>query len=517
MSELPNSWTETTIREVFSRLQYGLTAKADFEHDGIRFLRITDIRDGKIDWEKVPSCLLDAVSTDKYRLFDGDFVFARSGSIEKAARISGAPEAVFASYLIRARPIDESTGDWLEWFVQTPIYLDQVLRAATGVGMSNVNAQKLGAIKLPLAPSAEQHRISAKLNRLVARTRCARDELDRIPMLIEHYKRAVLNAAFRRNSGQDHALKEVADPDAPIRYGIVQPGSIKDKGILLIRVCDLVDNRIAWDELRRVTPEIDAKYSRARVQNGDVLVSIVGTIGRVALVQNMSEPTNIARAIARIRPDQNKILPEWLCYRLQAGDCQARFLGDVREVARKTLNFGLIKEASFIVPSLEDQKFTVQSIKSVLTRMRSALHETAKASKGLERLETAALDKAFRGELVPQDPNDEPASVLLERIRAEHEQQFQARSAPHRGRQAKQEKKTVRRRRQIMGKKRAEVERDHLGKTLKGLGGRAGARELWQRSEMDIDEFYKQLRVEVKAGHIREGASKDELVLADAA
>ena len=68
-----------------------------------------------------------------------------------------------------------------------------------------------------------------------------------------------------------------------------------------------------------------------------------------------------------------------------------------------------------------------------------------------------------------------------------------------------------------MGKKRTEVNPDHLATTLKSLGGAAGARELWQTSQMDIEEFYKQLRDEIMAGRIREGASKDELVTADAA
>ena len=68
-----------------------------------------------------------------------------------------------------------------------------------------------------------------------------------------------------------------------------------------------------------------------------------------------------------------------------------------------------------------------------------------------------------------------------------------------------------------MGKKRTDVEDNHLSQLLSDMGGSGNARELWQRSTMDIDEFYKQLRDEIEAGLIREGAAKDTLELAHAA
>jgi type I restriction enzyme, S subunit len=95
----------------------------------VRFLRITDIENGEIDWDAVPSCEDVHDDIERYYLRDGDFVFARSGSVEKAARITSPPKAVFASYLIRGTPLDREHADWLAWFVRSPRYLEQV-RAA---------------------------------------------------------------------------------------------------------------------------------------------------------------------------------------------------------------------------------------------------------------------------------------------------------------------------------------------------------------------------------------------------
>jgi type I restriction enzyme S subunit len=62
------------------------------------------------------------------------------------------------------------------------------------------------------------------------------------------------------------------DPAAPIRYGIVQPGEVRDSGIPLVRVCDLVDDRVAWSGHRRVSREVDKKCARGRIENDDILV-----------------------------------------------------------------------------------------------------------------------------------------------------------------------------------------------------------------------------------------------------
>src|SRR5437870_2304861 len=102
---LPPGWTDATIGDLVDRLQYGLTATAAPSRQGPRFLRITDLEAGRVDWSTVPGCDLSKSDLDKYRLLADDIVFARTGSIEKAARIVNPPEAVFASYLIRGRPV----------------------------------------------------------------------------------------------------------------------------------------------------------------------------------------------------------------------------------------------------------------------------------------------------------------------------------------------------------------------------------------------------------------------------
>lgn len=299
----------------------------------------------------------------------------------------------------------------------------ETLKAAgKGGAQPNISQTVLKEYPIPLPPLAEQRRIVRKLDTLSARSTTARTHLTAIEKLVERYKLSVL-AALTFSSEQSNpdwkevTLEQVRDPKASVRYGVVQPGTIKDQGVPLVRVCDLIGGRVQWSELRRVSPEIDEAYANARIQDGDVLVSVVGTIGRVALVAGVTEPTNIARAISRIRPNRKLVEPNWLFWRLNAPDAQARFDGDVREVARKTLNIGLIKETPFKLPPLDEQREIVRRIETAFAKIDRLKAEAAKALKLLGHLDQRILAKAFAGDLVPQDPTDEPAETLLARIR----------------------------------------------------------------------------------------------------
>src|SRR5437762_10231663 len=92
------------VREVAESIQYGHTASASASEEGPRFLRITDIQNGAVDWDSVPSCDIAENDIPKYRLAEGDLVFARTGATTgKSFLIRKCPDAVFASYLIRVR------------------------------------------------------------------------------------------------------------------------------------------------------------------------------------------------------------------------------------------------------------------------------------------------------------------------------------------------------------------------------------------------------------------------------
>lgn len=154
-------------------------------------------------------------------------------------------------------------------------------------------------------------------------------------------------------------------------------------------------------------------------------------------------------------------------------------------------------------PPIEEQQEIVVRIKQALARADRLGTDATCAKALLNRLESAILAKVFKGELVPQDPNDDPASVLLERIKAARGQQAQ--SQPNRASKASVPK--VPREKAAMTKSRQDEDvknKPYLAEIIRQSGGSAKVEDLFKRADLPVTDFYKQLAWEVDQGHIRD-------------
>lgn len=184
------------VRDVAESIQYGHTASAIAGRDGPRFLRITDIQNGAVEWDSVPSCDIRAEDVSKYRLSEGDLVFARTGATTgKSFLIRNCPDAVFASYLIRVRASKEVDPRYLALFFQSPDYWQQIEHGKRGIGQPNVNGKILGEIELPLRTIPEQRRIVAEIEKHFTRLEAGVAALRRVQANLKRYRAAVLKAA----------------------------------------------------------------------------------------------------------------------------------------------------------------------------------------------------------------------------------------------------------------------------------------------------------------------------------
>ncbi|MFN8483223.1 MAG: restriction endonuclease subunit S [Anaerolineae bacterium] len=191
---LPEGWVWTTLGEISTKPQYGYTTSASDTPHGPRFLRITDITQGVIDWNKVPYCEVPPDDIAKYRVADGDIVVARAGSVGKAYLVKHPPEAVFASYLMRFR-VTAVSEPYIAYYLQSPQYWEQIEASSAGITLLNVNAKKLAAIIVPLPPLAEQERIVAAIEEHLTRLDAGVAALKRAQAKLRRYKAAVLKAA----------------------------------------------------------------------------------------------------------------------------------------------------------------------------------------------------------------------------------------------------------------------------------------------------------------------------------
>lgn len=152
---------ETKELASISAINYGYTESASSEPVGPRFLRITDIQDDRVDWESVPYCKIENEDLPQYRLAGGDIVFARTGATTgKSSLVDDPPDAVFASYLIRLRLLDNKLlPEFVPLFFQTAGYWQSIKDGSSGSAQGGFNATKLGALRIPVPPLTEQRRI----------------------------------------------------------------------------------------------------------------------------------------------------------------------------------------------------------------------------------------------------------------------------------------------------------------------------------------------------------------------
>ena len=213
--------------------------------------------------------------------------------------------------------------------------------------------------------------------------------------------------------------EEVVEPLAEIVYGIVQPGPEIANGVPYVRAKDIQDGKILVAELRRTSQAIADRYERASLLAGDVLLGIIRAT-KVVIVPEGIDGANITQGTARLRPS-SVISSTFLAAWLESDFAQAWLHGKYRGIDMPGLNLRDVRRLPVPLAPQPEQSTVCKSVQALQASHNAMKRVLAESAQQIDNLSQSILAKAFRGELVPQDPDDEPASVLLERIRAERE------------------------------------------------------------------------------------------------
>jgi len=172
IGEIPEEWEIKSVAELCHKPQYGYTASAVAEPIGARFLRITDIQNGEVDWTGVPYCGCPEEQVINYKLQPGDILFARTGATTgKSYLIKDCPIAIFGSYLIRVKTKANVDPRFLFIFFNSFSYWKQVSQALSGSAQGGVNASLLSTLKVPTPQLDEQNKIADVIAGLDSRIR----------------------------------------------------------------------------------------------------------------------------------------------------------------------------------------------------------------------------------------------------------------------------------------------------------------------------------------------------------
>ena len=193
---LPDGWAWVRLGNLSAAIQYGLSNSAEPQGTH-RLLRITDIQDGKVDWNAVPFTTVN--DPEAYLLKTGDIVFARTGAtVGKSFLITETPyPSVYASYLIRIRLLGSLSPEYIYQFFDSACYWSQITDKSVGVGQPNCNGTSLKELFIPLPPISEQLRIVPTAQALLAYVAKIDAEKKSLLSIIMATKSKILDLAIR--------------------------------------------------------------------------------------------------------------------------------------------------------------------------------------------------------------------------------------------------------------------------------------------------------------------------------
>ncbi|MEJ7760060.1 MAG: restriction endonuclease subunit S [Gemmatimonadaceae bacterium] len=392
------AWKTIALGDLTESVEYGVTASASQRPVGPKFLRITDIQDGAVNWDSVPWCECDARSASDAQLKPGDIVFTRTGATTgKSFLIRDCPrQTVFASYLIRVRLGHTAEPSFVSRFFQTPSYWAQITKSARGLAQPGVNATTLKALRVPLPSLPEQRRIADVLDRadaLRAKRRATLAQLDTLTQSI-----------FLDMFG-DPATNPKGWPVAPLaemcslsgEYGAGVASMEYDSNLpRYVRITDVTEGGELAAE--KVSPSGDARdWERYLLDAGDVLFARSGaTVGKTYIHRPIHGDCVFAGYMIRFRPKADKLSAEYLFEFTRSAAYRSWVSVRQRVVAQPNINAQQYGRELLIPRPPVSLQHEFASRASGVSSLKSAYRASLLE---LDTLFSSLQHRAFRGEL----------------------------------------------------------------------------------------------------------------------
>lgn len=519
MSELPTGWAWSTIGELSPYIQRGKSPKYADRSE------LPVVNQKCIRWTRLETQHLKFIHPEQFDAWDaarriqpGDVLWnsTGTGTVGRAYLVQKrdcTPAKVVDSHVTIVRPSAAIEPRYLFSWIRSAAVQDKILEMCDGTtNQIELSRTAIAETAVPVAPALEQTRIADQLDTLLARIQACQDRLEAIPALLKRFRQAVLRSATSGELTRDErsrldwssdwtpmpltALGELARGKSKHRprndprlyggpYPFVQTGDVAQSGGLIT-------------QHRQTYSELGLQQSRLWPA-GTLCITIAANIADTAL---LTYPACFPDSVVGFIADPNKCEALFVKWSIDVVKDDIEALAPA--TAQKNINLSVLNEVVIRTPDLAEQREIVRRGKALLAIADRIEARLANALRHSQRLAPLTLAKAFRGELVPQDPNDAPASALLDRIAALRNAPTDATSAliPRRGRPPRAPKETA-----TMTKSRQDHDvmgQPYLAGHLRRIGTPASAEALFKAAELPVADFYKQLAWEVAQGHVKD-------------
>jgi type I restriction enzyme S subunit len=398
---LPQGWATVPIGDLCS-LKNGRAFKpSDWTKSGLPIVRIQNLNNREASFNHYSGEV-----EERYYLKGGELLFAWSGTpgTSFGAHVWRGGEAVLNQHIFR---VDFDASSIEKRFFRFAINqkLGELIDIAHGgAGLQHVTKGKFESTEVSIPPLSEQTRIADRLDALLARVGVTRARLDRVPALLKQFRQSVLAAATSGELTREYREIQGASLTGTTLGEIMKVSSGKF----------LPAKSMAEGGAIPVYGGngVNGYHNEANVFEATLVIGRVGFYcGSVHMTPASAWVTDNALIV---KHDENKTSRKYLFFALQSIDLRT----NDSSTAQPVISGQKIYPLAAKLPSLAEQAEIVRRVESlfVLADKVQAQYEAARAR--VDKLTPALLAKAFRGELVPQDPNDEPAEKLLERLRA---------------------------------------------------------------------------------------------------
>ena len=417
---LPTSWQAAKISQIIDDIVGGGTpTKTNPENfkGNIPFMTVKDMR-GRLITNTIDKISEDALHNSATTLVPPDtLVIATRMALGKIAKTTQATainqdiKAIYPSNGIEKRYIEHF------WRYRAQ-YIESI---GTGTTVKGIRLEDIRSLSIPVAPSNEQRRIADKLDRVLARVDAANEHLSRVAPLIKRFRKSVLAAAVsgqltdaRALPSQDWKTAKLGDlgtlargkskhrprNDPSLyggRYPFIQTGDIANSnGLITHHSKTYNDKGLAQSELW---------------PKGTLCITIAANIADTAILDyDACFPDSIVGFLA----DESTCIAKFVKHSIDVIKEDIERLAPA--TAQKNMNLAILSEIPIRIPSVEEQSEIVRRVEKLFAFADRLEERLSQAQAAVQKLTPALLAKAFRGELVPQDPNDEPASELLKRL-----------------------------------------------------------------------------------------------------
>jgi len=473
---IPSGWEWATLGDICQIVRTQIDPRLRSK-DKFNYLSIENIESNSGELVDFTPTLGQKIRSPKIAFTTSDVLYSKLRPYLNKVHLPSF-DGVSATDLIPIRPLGEIPREYVACFLRTRYVVEYANQKTRGIQLPRIPVDEVLNLPVPVSPLPEQERIVAKLGSSLKSIRIARKALVKVPSLLKVLRRSILAKAFRgelterdlkdepadkllerikqqrrskweddlRAKGKDpkkYKYREPAPPDiaqlpalpggwvwtnfdallSDARYGTSQKCTAKAVGVPVLRIPNIVKGSLDLEDLK-YSEFTNEETERLRVQVGDLLVcrtnGSLDLVGRSAVVGNRGHVFIFASYLIRLRPVLSEFLPDYLNLLLASPIGRNRIEGKARTTAGQyNVNLLTLRSLPVPLPPFGELKRIVGKVREQLGHAEEIQRAVEVAQDRVDTLEQSILAKAFRGELVPQDPNDEPASVLLERIRAQ--------------------------------------------------------------------------------------------------